>query len=113
FEIWQGLLSSLFIGVWSAGLAWCYGSRLRQWLGLSIRDASSRFCSELGLGIFLFNTFWMGLGLVRLWFEPLWLIGLLLLSMPLLFDILKMRIKASNFIPSGKLHSVAIGLIVL
>ncbi len=113
FEIWQGVLSSIFIGFWSAGLAWCYGRRSRQWLGLSIRGASLNFCLELGLGVFLFNALWMGLGLVRLWFESLWLTSLLLLSIPLLFDILKIRVKVPDVSRKGKLHSAAMGAVIL
>jgi len=35
---------------------------------------------DLGLGFFCLNTFWMGLGLTGLWFEPLWIAGALVFS---------------------------------
>ncbi len=73
------------------GILWSSGKRLRHWLTILGSTNSINFCLDFGLGIFVLNTFWMGLGLVRLWAESLWLIGIVFLAIQLTKDILTIR----------------------
>ncbi|HTC21079.1 MAG TPA: glycosyltransferase family 39 protein, partial [bacterium] len=48
------------------------------------------------------NNLWMGLGLARLWMEPLWLIGFILLTILFLADLLKVQRQEISFhLPGG------------
>ncbi len=71
------------------GILWSFGKRLFHWFSLE-SPQPIRFCLEIGFGIFLLNLIWMGLGLVRLWVEPLWLVGFVLLTLLFLKDLLKL-----------------------
>ncbi len=83
------------------GILWSCGKRLFQWLSLEAPQPL-RFCLEIGLGLFLLNNLWMGLGLVRLWVEFLWLIGLILLSILFLKDILRVQgLRIIQYFPRG------------
>jgi hypothetical protein len=49
-------------------------------MGLFLQEPALMICLEIGLGFFFLNTLWVGLGLTRLWFEPIWLVGSVLFS---------------------------------
>ena len=88
-NVWKGSAVAIFSGVWVGVILWSCGRRLRIWLALAPPNRGLRFGLDWGFGIALFNLLWMGLGLVRLWYEPLWLIGFLTFSLLASLDILK------------------------
>ncbi len=96
-QVWGGSLWDLFVGLWITGLLWNTGRRLRKWFFLSIPSFGVRFCFDWILGLFLMNLFWMGLGLVRLWFDPIGWAALLGLTFFLLRDLLSLRKKNPSF----------------
>lgn len=80
WAIWEGNLAAAATGFWCVAALWTCGRPVRKWLLLSTENLALGFCLDLGLGFFFLNMFWMGLGLTGLWFEPLWLTGVLILS---------------------------------
>ncbi len=88
-NVWKESFLGLATGFLVMGILWSYGKRLFHWLSLEAPPAT-RFCLEIGLGIFLLNTFWLGLGLTRLWMEPLWLAGFVFSTFLFLKDLLKL-----------------------
>lgn len=58
-----------------SGATWACGRRLRSWLALDLPDAWVRFAFDFGLGVVLLGLFWVGTGLERLWFMPIWMTG--------------------------------------
>jgi 4-amino-4-deoxy-L-arabinose transferase-like glycosyltransferase len=105
-------LSSLFGGIWAAGLVWSYGKRFQRWLGITAPNIGLDTCLAIGLGVLLFNLFWMGLGLVGLWYGPLWLAGLLSLSIPLVMDLWERRRERPSFRPQ-EIHWIALPFVAL
>lgn len=94
-KIWGGCLTTVAVGIWCVGSLWSCGRFLRKWIYLPAENEVLGFCLELGLGFFFINTLWMGLGLTRLWFEPFWVAGVLILSVLMTKDIME--------IPWGKI----------
>ncbi len=88
---WWGSFLNIASGIIVVGLIWNSGNKLRHWLVRVDSKNSMNFCLDFGLGIFAFNTLWMGLGLVRLWIEPLWLVGIVFLALFLIKDVLAFR----------------------
>lgn len=65
-------LGGILLG--SAAILWVtlqLGRVLGDRLGLRIEDAWLTLCAEFSLGMVLLSTLWLGLGLVRLWYDPL------------------------------------------
>jgi 4-amino-4-deoxy-L-arabinose transferase-like glycosyltransferase len=89
-SFWGNSFLALATGCLVMGILWSCGKRLFHCFSLEAPQ-SIRFCIEIGLGLFLLNSLWMGLGLVRLWMESLWLIGFVLLTILFLIDVLKIR----------------------
>ncbi|HJT24408.1 MAG TPA: glycosyltransferase family 39 protein [bacterium] len=78
---WLAFLLHLLCAIAVAFVLWRLGRGFLRWVGLNETPLALRFCLEMGLGIVLANTLWLGLGLNLLWFEPLeWLLGLALLG---------------------------------
>ena len=50
---------------------WRWGRRMVHGLGIELGNIPLRFSMEMALGILFFNSLWLGLGLNRLWFQPL------------------------------------------
>jgi hypothetical protein len=88
WEVWKESLLALATGFWVLGLFWSCGRRLSRWLFIAPSSPGLAFCLDVGLGVFFFNAFWMGLGLVKLWFEAIWLPGALLFSVYFIHDFL-------------------------
>jgi hypothetical protein len=65
------LLTALIISI----VTWASGRRLRRWLTLDLSDAWVRVAFDFGLGAVLLGLFWVGTGLERLWFKPVWMAG--------------------------------------
>lgn len=97
-RVWGNCFAAAATGIWCVGVLWSCGQRLRKWIFLPVENGSLGFCMDLGLGFFFLNTLWMGLGLVRLWWEPLWLAGALILS------VLTVKSLLSLFHGKGKLR---------
>jgi len=76
---WLNFLKNLFCAVSVLFVLWRLGRKALLWIGLQVKGTAPRFCLETALGIIAINTLWLGLGLNRLWFEPLeWGLGLAL-----------------------------------
>ncbi|HJT23640.1 MAG TPA: glycosyltransferase family 39 protein [bacterium] len=101
-RIWGNSLTAIAAALWCVGVLWSCGRLLRKWALLQAKDAALQFCLDLGLGFFFLNTFWMGLGLARLWWEPLWLIGALVLSLWTAKNLLDIRGTGFKFHLPGK-----------
>ncbi len=100
-SFWGNSFLALATGCLVMGILWSCGKRLFHWLSLEAPQPI-RFCMEIGLGLLLLNNFWMGLGLTRLWMEPLWLTGFILLTILFLVDLLKVqRQEISLYFPRG------------
>lgn len=91
WAVWSRSLLMLLFPAWVLGISWSLGRRLGKWLSLSIPVASLQYCMEWGFGFFFLDTLWMGLGLVRLWFEPIWLVCEIFFSLILVRDILRLK----------------------
>ncbi|HUO56972.1 MAG TPA: glycosyltransferase family 39 protein [bacterium] len=59
-----------------AGGTWAIGRNLRQWFQLDLGDSWVRAAFDFGLGTCFLDLFWIGTGLERIWFKPLWIIAL-------------------------------------
>lgn len=68
-------------------VVWVLGRRVREWLGVDVREIWVRTSLDFLLGILLLGVFWIGMGLNALWFPVLWkgfgipLLGLCLLDL--------------------------------
>ncbi len=74
-RFWETQLGSLRIGLTVfcvSGATWASGARLRQWMGLRLPDSWVRWAFDFGLGVCGLNFFWVGTGLVGLWYPPVW-----------------------------------------
>ena len=87
--VWKESFLAFSTGILVMGIFQTLGKRLFRWLSLEAPQPV-RFCLEIGFGVFLLNLLWMGLGLVRLWVEPLWLAGFVFLTLLFLRDVLKL-----------------------
>src|ERR1035438_1625752 len=95
--VWEGSFLALGAGFLVMGILWSCGRRLLAWFSLTSPPPLG-FCLEIGLGVFFLNGLWLGLGLVRLWVEPLWLLGFILFTLLFLKDILqKVRTAGISF----------------
>ncbi len=99
-------LRILFTSFVISGATWALGRRVRQWLTLNLPDPWVRLAFDFGLGVCFLNLFWVGTGLERLWFKPLWMTVGVLLSLLFVIDLFKiMKRKTSapsfNFFPQG------------
>lgn len=84
--VWAQSIFILLASLAMAGGTWALGRRLRRWFRLEPGDSWVRFAFDFGFGLLGLDLFWMGTGLVRLWYPPVW-IGLgLALSALLLLD---------------------------
>ena len=100
-NVWKDSFLALATGLLIMGFLWSSGKRAFKWFPLEA-SGSVRFCLEIGLGIFLFNCFWMGLGLTRLWVEPLWLVVFVFLCILFIRDFLDLYRKRFSFeLPKG------------
>ena len=71
-KVWGESLHILLTVALISGVTWSLGKRFRIWLGLEIADPWVRFGFNYGFGLLVFNLFWVGTGLLRLWYKPLW-----------------------------------------
>lgn len=96
-ENWLGFLGHLLCATAASFVLWRLGRKLFLWIGLEEKSAALRFCLEMGFGIILANTLWLGLGLNGLWFESLlWLAALALLAWAL-WDFSRSFLKIQKF----------------
>jgi hypothetical protein len=85
-------LSTVLISVWFLALMGWTGHQILRVFGRVKAHQTMTFCLEMGLGIFFWILFWFGLGLTRLWFGPLWLGVMILMSLwavPDLFQVIR------------------------
>lgn len=80
-KTWGEFSSMLLTIFWVLALMGWTGHKTLGVLGLVKANRPMIFCLEMGLGIFFWNLFWLGLGLTRLWFGPLWLSAMVLMSL--------------------------------
>ncbi len=80
-------LSVLLICFWLIALTRWIGQKLLRVLGALPATGNMTLCLEMGLGIFFWNLFWLGLGLTRLWFAPVWVGVLVLLTLWVIPDL--------------------------
>ncbi|HUO56971.1 MAG TPA: glycosyltransferase family 39 protein [bacterium] len=102
-HVWKESLVALMTGFLIFGILWSCGRRLFLWLSVEL-TGTLRFCLEIGLGIFLFNLFWLGFGLVGLWYDLLWLVGFVLLGFLFLKDLLEIQRKGFSFTLPGNVN---------
>ena len=96
-ENWLGFLGHLLCATAASFVLWRLGRKFFLWIGLGEKSAALRFCLEMGFGIILANTLWLGLGLNGLWFESLlWLAALALLAWAL-WDFSRSFLKIQKF----------------
>lgn len=62
----------LLAGLVISGATWSLGCRVRRWLSFDLGDSWVRFGFDFGLGAVGLDLFWIGTGLTRLWYPPLW-----------------------------------------
>jgi len=106
WQVWRESLTILLTGFWFTGVLWSCGRRLRDLFPLNAANGLSQLGLDWGLGIVAAGLFWMGLGLTRLWFEPLWLVAILGFSFPLVKDLLEVGKNRGSFRGAGVLHPV-------
>ena len=90
-KAWGNGLTSAASAFWCVGVFWSCGRLLRKWIFRPMENAALQFCLDLGFGFFFLNTGWMGLGLNRLWWEPFWLGGAVVLSGLMVKSLLELR----------------------
>jgi hypothetical protein len=116
-EAWKGF-AGIFLTVFLiVGVTWAWGRRIRLWLSLDPTDSWIRFAVDFGLGVCVLNFFWVGTGLTRLWYQPVWMTAgaasLLLFAWELVVCF-KQRVRGgwAGFFPKdvGYFFLVAVGL---
>lgn len=97
--------------LWLLSLMFWTGKKCLRFFGGVETDPVLTFCLEAGLGIFLWNLFWVGAGFTRLWFEPVWWGAAVLLTLAAVPDLLG----AVRGLEGPKIHPPAwfVGLTVL
>ncbi len=80
FKALTGFLSIGLMSLWVLALMGWIGHRTLCVLGVVRTNLSMVFCIEMALGIFFWVLFWLGLGLTRLWFGPVWFGSMILAS---------------------------------
>jgi hypothetical protein len=74
-------LSIVLTSFWVLALMGWMGHRIHRILGIVRANRQMIFCLEMALGILFWVSFWLGLGLTRLWFGPVWLGAMILMSL--------------------------------
>ena len=108
-EFWQvqaGSLRILLTVLVISGATWALGRRLRRWLGFQLPDSWIRLAFDFGLGLCGLNLFWMGTGLERLWFKPVWTAASILFLILLVREVVqflkqRVRVTLADDFPSG------------
>ncbi len=85
-SVWGGFASMLGTVLLVVLVTLYWGNKVRGWLGLSLEDGWVRLAFDFGLGILFLDSLWLGTGLVRLWFYPIWQGLGILLIIPVLWD---------------------------
>jgi 4-amino-4-deoxy-L-arabinose transferase-like glycosyltransferase len=67
--------------IWVLALTGWTGRRIHWVLGIVRANRQMIFCLEMALGILFWVLFWLGLGLARLWFGPVWLGAMISMSL--------------------------------
>jgi len=67
--------------LWVLAIMGWTGHRIHRVLGTVQANWQMIFCLEMALGILFWISFWLGLGLARLWFGPIWLGAMILTSL--------------------------------
>lgn len=73
--VWGQSLVCLLCVLALSFLTVAWGSRLRRFIGFRPSDAWVRMAFNFGLGISFLGLFWMGTGLDRVWYRPIWVWG--------------------------------------
>ena len=73
--------SIVLTSLWVLALMGWTGHRFHRVLGIVQANRQMIFCLEMALGILFWVSFWLGLGLARLWFGPVWLGAMILMSL--------------------------------
>jgi hypothetical protein len=92
FNFFKGLTqfsSIVLLSLWVLTLMGWIGHRTFQVLGVVRANRAMIFCLEMALGIFFWVLFWLGLGLARLWFEPVWLVAMIVISLWAVSDLFR------------------------
>ena len=102
----------ILMSLWVLALMGWMGHRTLRVLGAVRTSSSMALCLEMALGIFFWVLFWLGLGLTRLWFGPIWLGAMILTSLGAIPDLFH-SVKNFRNIKKPDFPLWFIGLIVL
>ena len=72
-RVWRESGLILFVSFALVGATWSLGRRIGEWLSIRPEDPWIRFAFDFGFGIIGLDLFWIGTGLARLWYPPLWM----------------------------------------
>ena len=75
WSIQGGSLFAFLTAGFITAMTWSIGWRVRAWVGLAPADSWVRLAFDYGFGVVFLNLFWIGAGLERIWFKPLWILG--------------------------------------
>ena len=78
------LLTAFVIG----GVTWTLGRRMGKWLGLNRFDPWVGIAFDFGWGVVFLDLFWVGTGLVRLWYPPVWISLFSILGLLFIWDLI-------------------------
>jgi hypothetical protein len=98
----RGLLWSESLGIFLiAGLSllntWWLGRIFRNWISIKVPSQGIALSLDLGLGVLGWSLFWLGTGLVRLWFPVILFLTGILATIPMIGLIFKEKDKVSFF----------------